>query len=831
MIKPSRIGKDFNHAGAVNSSVDIHCFLSKNVFLTKSGFVGVLLNVEPLDPECRTPEDLDDVARVIEAGIRPLDSKFRIFQHSIKRSGTRIAPPSQHPDIPVDQALRNRASDIEAKADDLFTISNHIMILYQGSHDLDMLDEKLRRIRSDPFAAVRSLFSAQKTIELIDDEINRNEQTLINKVNSFIVQLRDAVKLSVATKEEVFTFYRRLLNFNPNKADLVPLCHDRFLDYFVCDSAIECHRDHLRLDDYFIKVLTLKDLPAKTYANILRNLQELPSQYIIATEFVPVDNYEIRQLIKRNQRHAFNSKTSLLSHLNVQGGPNAPGDQLVDESQSALVDDLGQCLTALELKGISFGQFTLTVILYDLDRKRLDKSAAEAFKSLASQGATLLEERYNLFNAFMAAIPGDSRHNLRSLYLPSSCYADLSLVFSPNPGQPWDAHLGAECAAVLETRQKSLFWFSLHYLDLAHAVVLGTSGSGKSFLLNFLITCTQKYTPRTVIFDIGGSYEMLTHQFGGSYLPIALKDRRFTINPFSLPPTPANKQFLFSFVKVLIESSGGFTMSDQDERELYTQIGSLYHIDVSQRRLLTLLHILPKHLEQYLRRWTEGGQYGDVFDNPHDTLTFARFQTFDFAGMDEYPQVIEPLLFYLLHRASNEICDPAALDTFKISIVDEAWRFLRNATVKQYIVEAMKTWRKFNAAMILATQSAGDLAESGMLQIVSDSCASLIFLANSRLDRNQYREAFKLNETELDLIAGLRPKQQMLLKRPDISKVLELNVSADSYWLFTNNAVDNNLKRRAFEQYGFEQGLKYLATQKRAIDNPLTEQRTERTNR
>jgi len=54
-------------------------------------------------------------------------------------------------------------------------------------------------------------------------------------------------------------------------------------------------------------------------------------------------------------------------------------------------------------------------------------------------------------------------------------------------------------------------------------------------------------------------------------------------------------------------------------------------------------------------RWTRQGQYGFLFDNTEDTLSFSRFQTFNFAGWGDAPQVLEPLLFYVLHRASNEI--------------------------------------------------------------------------------------------------------------------------------------------------------------------------------
>jgi len=39
-------------------------------------------------------------------------------------------------------------------------------------------------------------------------------------------------------------------------------------------------------------------------------------------------------------------------------------------------------------------------------------------------------------------------------------------------------------------------------------MILGRSGSGKSFLLNFLITNLQKYDPYTFIFDVGGSLKV-----------------------------------------------------------------------------------------------------------------------------------------------------------------------------------------------------------------------------------------------------------------------------------------------------------------------------------
>jgi type IV secretion system protein TrbE len=208
---------------------------------------------------------------------------------------------------------------------------------------------------------------------------------------------------------------------------------------------------------------------------------------------------------------------------------------------------------------------------------------------------------------------------------------------------------------------------------------------------------------------------------------------------------------------------------------------------------------------------SEAGQYGFLFDNAEDTLSFSQFQTFNFTGWGDAPEVLEPLLFYVLHRASNEIADPKKLATFKMFLLDEAWLFIKNETIRNYIVSAQKTWRKHNAAMILATQSIKELEESGMLQIVSESCPTKIFLANPEMDRGLYRAAFHLNDTELDLIAGLVPPGQMLIRKAQTSNKVQLNVDSVSHWTATNNSRDNLKKRDYFERFGIADGLRRLA--------------------
>ena len=72
--------------------------------------------------------------------------------------------------------------------------------------------------------------------------------------------------------------------------------------------------------------------------------------------------------------------------------------------------------------------------------------------------------------------------------------------------------------------------------------------------------------------------------FGGSYLNVGQESRDFAINPFSLPPTKDNLQFLFSFFRVLIEGNDErYRMDFKEERKLWHAIERLYVLEAEQR--------------------------------------------------------------------------------------------------------------------------------------------------------------------------------------------------------------------------------------------------------
>ena len=98
-----------------------------------------------------------------------------------------------------------------------------------------------------------------------------------------------------------------------------------------------------------------------------------------------------------------------------------------------------------------------------------------------------------------------------------------------------------------------------------------------------------------------------------------------------------------------------------------------------------------------------------------------------------------------------------------------------------------------------------------MLHVVAESCPTKIFLANPEMDVNLYREAFHLNATEIDLIAGLVPPGEMVIRMADSSKKVRLIVDSVTHWMAVNSADKNLLRREYFDRYGIPAGLRELA--------------------
>ena len=822
MFRIDRAVKPWKESAALNAHINLYGFWNETAFLTKSGDLGMVLRVPGVDYESLDSREQEYAVKRLESALKAFGPGFHVYQYLFKQNRPEI-PFAKYDDPVVEAANDQRRQFFDAKRDHLYQVEIFYCIVLEGARSKTGVAPALARLFRDPAGAMDELKAqfingSMKTLlrSQIEHELARLEQ----RVQAFVRQLADFMRMEVLDQQGQFTFFCRLLNYDNWRIAGKPQS-TQFLDYQVVNSNIEAERDHLRVGDHVVRVLTMKEAITETRPLVLDALLKIPANFMVCTEWTPLPAGKARKEVNKRRRHFNMSKTGFVSQIGNDTTKTNPRDVLVDESKQADIENLGDCLRALG-DGQSLGDFSLTIVLHGIDKRELDPLVGEFASIFANADGNLFAETYNQLNAYFATVPGNYAFNLRKLYLLNTNYADLSFLFTILTGETTNAHLGTEYLAVLETDNSTPYYLNLHNGEVAHTLILGMTGSGKSYLCSFLLQNAQKYAPLTFIFDIGGSFQSLTHIFGGSYLNVGQEARDFTINPFSLPYGKENLQFLFSFFRVLIEGNEQrYRLDFKEERKLWDAIERVYLLEPDQRTLSNFANIIGE-LKERLHRWARGGQYGFLFDNAEDTLSFSRFQTFNFHGWSDAPEVLEPLLFYVLHRASNEITDAKKLATFKIFLLDEAWLFIKNETIRSYIVQAQKTWRKNNAAMILATQSIKELQESGMLQIVSESCPTKIFLANPEMDRDVYREAFHLNDTELNLIAGLVPPGQMLIRKAQSSKKVQLNVDSITHWMATNNAPDNLRKREYFRQYGIAEGLRRLAEEHPFRPRPLT---------
>jgi type IV secretion system protein VirB4 len=795
MLNLRKLVKNYKETGSLAEQCSVFSFISDCCFVTKAGAVGAVIEMEGIDYECLDQRDLDIATKRLEAAFKLFGPEFRVYQYLFK-SHFEPEPERDYENPLVQKAEGERAHYFAEKAEEMFSIRLYYVLLYQGTFKVTKmtLSKAAGSFASQGLNAgiknLKTLFSAKKEIVLIEDELDQAVTILLRQANSFVSHLSDLSAVKLLNKQEAFRMMRRIFNVDSNKQHDA-LRFDVMTDKYLVSSPLESHTDHL---------------------TVLQQLLRIPATFYIATEWRAVETTDAVKYIETMRTHFHKTKSSLST--------SSGGDRLKDETKVEFVGDLNECLKEVQKRGNYFGRFSLTIVVYDRDPLKVEKAVSDFEKAFSNAGASLYQETYNQLSAFFATSPGNSHFNFRQLYITNNNYADWSFLFILHEGHRWNTFLDREALAVLETVDGTPFFLNLHQRiqdgsggtsdDVAHTFLTGRTGSGKSFFNNFLTLALQKYDPRTFIFDLGGSYEKLTQLLGGSYLKIGAEAMSYRINPFCLEPTAQNIEFLFSFIQVLIAGNDGYQTTNEDERNIFQAIETLYVLEPDIRRLKTLAGTLPRHLADRLHKWVEGGQYGRLFDNTEDTLTLTTFQCFDFQGMDEYPQLIQALLFYVLHRASAVIYDPAIRSTLKVFILDEAWKFFTVPAIRNYLVKAAKTWRKHNGVLIMATQSPEDLKESNLLPLL-DSFPTKIFLANADADYGFYTEKFHLNPREVELIQTLIPKREGLIKTSSMGKKFVLNVDRKSYWLYTNSPKDNERFAAAVREYGFDQGLELLA--------------------
>ena len=253
----------------------------------------------------------------------------------------------------------------------------------------------------------------------------------------------------------------------------------------------------------------------------------------------------------------------------------------------------------------------------------------------------------------------------------------------------------------------------------------------------------------------------------------------------------------------------GQKLEPEDDDVIHKAVQDIYFLDAANRRLSNLF--LPRKLDRYLSKWVGSGIYNAVFDNVEDQLSLSRLQCFDFQGVnnEQYADLIEPLMVWLLRRINDVLYNPANLGVPKHILIEEIFSSMKNKQLLDAERSSIKTVRKNLGGVTMIGQSADDLGANA--DSIVNSCTSFLFLKDATFNRKRYAELFKMNDQQIALFESLRDREALYMRRDGITKVVTLNLDPRSYAMFSTKPKDRVRRAKLIEKYGLADGISRFA--------------------
>src|SRR5262249_37678861 len=149
---------------------------------------------------------IDGLTKRLESALRLFDENYRVYQYLFKRNNPGI-PYKLCGNPIVDTAIQNRIAYLATKADTLFSLSIYYVIVFEGFRYTRTLNTALAQLPKSPAKALAELltfFSTRKQVLLLNREITKGQAALVQKVQSFIIQVSDFLAIRLLDKKAAF---------------------------------------------------------------------------------------------------------------------------------------------------------------------------------------------------------------------------------------------------------------------------------------------------------------------------------------------------------------------------------------------------------------------------------------------------------------------------------------------------------------------------------------------------------------------------------------------------------------------------------------------------
>lgn len=495
----------------------------------------------------------------------------------------------------------------------------------------------------------------------------------------------------------------------------------QILDY---DRTVEVFSDHLKIGDTLVKTLSVKKFPRQTlqgYAawylgDLLTGTNGIRENCLISfTVYFPEQQAAKDKLSTKRQWANNQAYGPLLKFVPKLGAKKQGMDDLFKEIE----------------EGEAVVRCNMTVVIFSGDRDRLVRATSEARNYLGIRQFTLLEDKYFVLPLFLNALPfGADRKAIDESYRYKTMAITHALPLLPIYGD-WKG-TGSPIMQFVSRNGQLMSYCLFDSETNYNATVAAQSGSGKSFLTNYLITAYQSAGAQVWVIDVGRSYEKLSKAFGGDFIEFT-PESHICLNPFELIQVYQDEEdvLIGLLCAMAAPTQPLIDLQIAGLREHCAKVwdakGREMIVDDVEQSLLGDSDSRIKDIGKQLFPFTSKGMYGKYFNGRNNVdfkNPFTVLELEELKGRKHLQQVVLLQLIYQIQQAMFL----GDRDRKKIVVIDEAWSLLTEGDVAKFIEHGYRRFRKYNGAAITITQSVNDLYASPTGRAIAENSANSFLL-------------------------------------------------------------------------------------------------------
>lgn len=351
---------------------------------------------------------------------------------------------------------------------------------------------------------------------------------------------------------------------------------------------------------------------------------------------------------------------------------------------------------------------------------------------------------------------------------------------------------------------------------MGHTLILGPTGAGKSTLLATIAAQFQRYDNGQIFFfDNGKSIYPLCQALNDSvFYDLGQSANNINLCPLAQIDDPEVMNWAAEWLEMLIEMVAPGLVTPARRILLNDALKNLAaSTTCATERTLTeyITSVQDEDMKAALGFYSLNQSGGYLLDGDHDDINYASFNVFEIASLLEREKIAPAVLTYLFFQIQRRLKGAPSL-----LIVDEAWTAMRDKLFSEKIRGWLKTFRKLNCAVVLATQSIADVVNSTIRDAVFESCPTKILLANPDAKGSKigefYRDYLQLNERQVNLISRMTRKREYYIISPKGRRLFSLGLGPVALsFVGASGAEDLTRVHELKERYGRQWPIQWLS--------------------